>query len=222
MFTHRTRSTGQDPFRNLSGQAVTRTIGGMATHCEYAYLFFQVPKHIIICAGTCAVPRFHKEERPKLVANDETADDAEWDRLYTKAEEFVKSGTTQFEESIRHNLVLNKLRESYEGRPFQQLPLAADKQEHQNFVHWSSAHTIFDLENRPRHDNDNQRFNLFPGSLITYLVRNSDNNRIECAHVQDVVGNSEYEIRGKIFILATGAVQTPQVSLEVSRTMWVC
>lgn len=28
----------QDPLRNLSGQAVTRVVGGMSTHCKYSFL----------------------------------------------------------------------------------------------------------------------------------------------------------------------------------------
>jgi hypothetical protein len=32
----------QDPFRNLSGQAVTRVVGGMATHCKSVYVLWFV------------------------------------------------------------------------------------------------------------------------------------------------------------------------------------
>nr|P59097.1 RecName: Full=Pyranose 2-oxidase; Short=P2Ox; Short=POD; Short=POx; Short=PROD; Short=Pyranose oxidase; AltName: Full=FAD-oxidoreductase; AltName: Full=Glucose 2-oxidase; AltName: Full=Pyranose:oxygen 2-oxidoreductase; Flags: Precursor [Trametes hirsuta] len=183
----------QDPLRNLSGQAVTRVVGGMSTH------------------WTCATPRFEKLQRPLLVKNDSKADDAEWDRLYKKAESYFKTGTTQFAESIRHNLVLKKLQEEYKGvRDFQQIPLAATRQS-PTFVEWSSAHTVFDLENRPNKDAPKQRFNLFPAVACTNVRRDNANSEIVGLDVRDLHGGKSITIKAKVYILTAGAVHNAQL-----------
>ncbi|KAI8970762.1 pyranose 2-oxidase [Trametes punicea] len=184
----------QDPFRNLGGQAVARIVGGMGTR------------------WTCSTPRFHRAERPRLIADSDTADDAEWDRLYGIAESFVKTDNTQFDRSIRHKLVLDKLQESYGGdRTFQQLPLAAERKT-PVFVEWSSANTVFDLENRPNDDHPKERFNLFPAVICERVVpAEDDEGRIETIQVRDLIGKERYNIKAKVFILATGAVHNTQI-----------
>ncbi|KAI0631442.1 pyranose oxidase [Trametes polyzona] len=183
----------QDPFTNLGGQAVTRVVGGMSTH------------------WTCATPRFNKEERPRLVKGDDAADDREWDRLYARAEEYIKTGTHQFDQSIRHNLVLDTLKESYgQERDFQQIPLAATRKT-PTFVEWSSAHTVFDLENRPNKNAPKQRFNLFPGIVCERVVRNAANYKIEALEIREAIGGSRLAIKADLFILTAGAVHNPQI-----------
>nr|3BLY_A Chain A, Pyranose oxidase [Trametes ochracea] len=183
----------QDPLRNLSGQAVTRVVGGMSTH------------------WTCATPRFDREQRPLLVKDDADADDAEWDRLYTKAESYFQTGTDQFKESIRHNLVLNKLTEEYKGqRDFQQIPLAATRRS-PTFVEWSSANTVFDLQNRPNTDAPEERFNLFPAVACERVVRNALNSEIESLHIHDLISGDRFEIKADVYVLTAGAVHNTQL-----------
>ncbi|KAI0821796.1 pyranose 2-oxidase [Trametes gibbosa] len=183
----------QDPFRNLSGQAVTRVVGGMATH------------------WTCATPRFDKVERPLLIKNDSGANEIEWARLYTKAESYIKTGNTQFEQSIRHNLVLNKLAADYEGeRKFAQIPLAATRR-NPTFVEWSSANTVFDLQNRPNKDSPKQRFNLFPAVACERVVRNGTNSEIQSLEVHDLIGGGRFTIKADVYILTAGAVANAQI-----------
>ncbi|KAL1688007.1 pyranose-2-oxidase [Schizophyllum commune] len=195
-FVRNNANPGQDPFRNLGAQAVTRVVGGMSTH------------------WTCATPRFQKAERPKLVKNDVTADEKEWVRLYEKAEGFIGKGDDQYKESIRHNLVLEKLKQDYSGqRQFQQIPLAA-KRVSPRFVEWSSAHTVFDLEDRPNQEHPNEHFHLFPAAMCTAIERSADNKSIEAVRIKDLHGSGAaagYRIKAKVVILAAGAVHNPQI-----------
>jgi len=80
---------------NLSGQAVTRGTGGMATH------------------WTCAVPHFKKGvERPVIHPSSDAKDDKEWEELYEGAGNLVYRSESEFDEvSIRHTLVLNTLKD---------------------------------------------------------------------------------------------------------------
>ncbi|CDO68225.1 Pyranose oxidase [Trametes cinnabarina] len=197
-FVRNGANPGQDPFRNLGGQAVTRVVGGMATH------------------WTCATPRFHRVERPRLIQGDDAADDKEWARLYHIAESYIKTGHTQFEHSIRHNLVLDRLRASYpKSRTFHQLPLAAQRPGQNpdaRYIEWSSAHTVFDLKNRPNADAPKGRFNLFPAVICERVIRDeNDGARIASIQINDLVGQQRYRIKAKVFILATGAVHNPQI-----------
>ncbi|EPQ54178.1 pyranose 2-oxidase [Gloeophyllum trabeum ATCC 11539] len=196
-FVRNASNPEQNPFRNLGGQAVTRVVGGMSTH------------------WTCATPRFHRMERPKLVRDDNAADDEEWNRLYREAEQFIATGHSQFERSIRHTLVLETLRDSYNGtRAFEQIPLAATRTDPDSqFIQWSSAHTVFDLEDRPNTTHPGERFNLFPGVKCTQVIRNSENTAIKSIRVQDVTApnSAPVEISADVFILVTGAVHNPQI-----------
>ncbi|KAI0325074.1 putative pyranose oxidase [Cubamyces sp. BRFM 1775] len=185
-FVRNGANPGQNPFRNLGGQAVTRGVGGMATH------------------WTCATPRFHKEERPRLDEKDDAQDDAEWDRLYTIAEGFIGTGHDQYDQSIRQHLVLDTLRDAYSdvGREFQQIPLAA-KRLNGHFVEWGSAHTVFDLENRPNKDKPDDSFNLFTATICERLVRAKDE--------PTKVNHMRFCFKAQVFVLCTGAVSNPQI-----------
>ena len=193
----------------------------MATHCmSIAPYHTSRPLTIMECSGTCATPRFHREERPSLVKDDITKDDEEWNRLYGQAEEYIKTGHDQYAESIRHKLVLNALTDAYSDpklgerkREFEQIPLAATRRS-PHFVEWSSAHTVFHLENRPREDKpeDSERFNLFPAVICERLVRTADNQKsIDHMVVRDLISKDCYEVKAKVFILFAGAVHNPQV-----------
>ncbi|KAH9850973.1 hypothetical protein C2E23DRAFT_734045 [Lenzites betulinus] len=188
-----TLDTEQDPFRNLSGQAVTRVVGGMSTH------------------WTCATPRFDKVERPLLIKNNPGANELEWGRLYTKAESYFKTGNTQFAESIRHNLVLDKLSADFRGqREFRQIPLAATRRS-PTFVEWSSANTVFNLENRPNKDAPKERFNLFPAVACERVLRNGANTEIQGLEIHDLIGGDRFTIKADVYILTAGAVHNAQL-----------
>jgi pyranose oxidase len=147
-----------------------------------------------------------------VLFRDETKNENEWKRLYDEAEKYIKTGKHQFDHSIRHNLVLEKLSESYgKERAFEQIPLAAERR-NQHFVEWSSAHTVFDLENRPNNVHPKHRFNLFPGVICERVIRSKTlQSQIANIQIHDVVGEGRYWIQADVFILCTGAVHNPQV-----------
>lgn len=217
----------QDPFKNLPAQAVTRVVGGMATHCTYLELHSnqsQCTRLYLMLAwflyiGTCAVPRFNEKELPVLNP-DPTANQKEWygdagePGLYDKAEALIKKGDTQFDRSIRHNLVLDTLQKSpnYSSRTFQQIPLACTRKS-ETVVEWSSAHTVFDLANRPNPQFPEERFQLFPATQCEKLVlKAGSQNEIEYAVCRNFQDGNSYQVRAKVFILSAGAIHNPQVS----------
>ena len=161
--------------------------------------------------GTCAVPRFHPLERP-LLDSDKVKSDLEWDRLYEIVEPYVRKSNTQYtNESIRHELVLRALQRRYkeEGRKFEPLPLAAERKT-RDFVDWSSANTIFNMEDQRA---GTASFELRSNTRCTRLERDEANN-ITCAQVRYLLAGEErdYKISAKIFILAAGAIANPQAS----------
>ena len=115
------------PYYNLPAQASTYAIGGMATH------------------WTACTPREHP-----IIERSPVMSDNEWDKLYSKAEEFVKTNSHVFDKSIRHNLVKKVLLES---TPFseikedkykpQSLPLGVQPPNKDNlYITWSGGDTI--------------------------------------------------------------------------------
>ncbi|PVF95723.1 pyranose oxidase [Serendipita vermifera] len=191
----------QNPFRNLPAQAVTRVVGGMATH------------------WTCAVPRFHPEELPKL-HEDDAANQREWygapnenppyRGLYDIAESFVSKGDTQFEGSIRHNLVLSTLKKAYPDRKFQQIPLACTMSG--NFPEWQSAHEIFPMDDRKADGQRQDRFTLLPATICKRVVlKEGSESEIDHAIVENLRDRTYYKIQAKVFILAAGAICNPQI-----------
>jgi pyranose oxidase len=79
-------------------------------------------------------------------------------------------------------------------------------------VEWSSAHTVFDLADRPTEQFPRQRFNLFSATMCEKLVlKAGSKSEIEYAIVRNFQDDTSYKVRAKIFILATGAVHNPQL-----------
>ncbi|KAI0760589.1 pyranose 2-oxidase [Fomes fomentarius] len=168
---------------NLSAQAVTRGVGGMTTH------------------WTCATPRFHAEiELPQLVE----------DRREPRG---ALIGTTEaaFDESIRHTLVLRTLQEAYEssGRILKPLPLACHRMPNPDYVNWHATDTI--LEQIYLDEEKRARFRLFTNHRVTRLAvadENAAEYTIGAAEVKDLLRDVNDP---DVFIVAAGAVATPQV-----------
>ena len=96
---------------------------------------------------TACTPREHPTiERFSLCPNKED-DDFEWNRLYTKAEEFVHTKNDVFDGSKRHNKVLKELKKAFpidktEYQP-QSLPLGVTAPSTDNkYVTWTGCDTI--------------------------------------------------------------------------------
>jgi pyranose oxidase len=91
-FVSNIQNPEQDPDCNLDAAAACYAVGGMATH------------------RTCATPRHHPfVERSNLLT------DAEWDVLYDEAEHLFNTRTDVFSASVRHQVVLEALRITFES-----------------------------------------------------------------------------------------------------------
>ncbi|KAJ3826739.1 pyranose 2-oxidase [Lentinula raphanica] len=180
---------GQNPqqsrFDNLGATAVTRAVGGMATH------------------WTCACPTPHSEETTQS-----PVERNELDSLLTRARDLVKVDSTVFDESIRHNTVKDILTDSFPNRNIRSIPLAVQRhaKSKSGFVTWSGSNTILgDYVNDSRLTiASEQRVTQLlvhpnaPGILLGVLVR-------------DLRTDNDYLVQAKAYIVACGAVCTPQL-----------
>ena len=174
---------------------------------------------------TCATPRFdHGLGRPVLNSN-KVEDDKEWDALYPEAEELIGTSTHEFDESIRHTLVLKTLQDAYasENRIFQSLPLACKRNVgNKDYVEWHAAERILrpiyvDAEKR-------SRFTLLTNHRCTRFALDTSTTvpTIGAAEVRDLLedkSTADSYITAKVYITAGGAVATPQVSKAQSRLL---
>ncbi|KAJ7219746.1 putative pyranose oxidase [Mycena rebaudengoi] len=202
------RNQHQDDFNNLPAEAVTRTVGGMSSH------------------WTCATPEFKVDvERPKIFSTS-ADDDAEWTALYNAAKMLIGTSETEFTKSIRHNVVLNALKNAYgSARTVKALPLACHRLAAGSpYVQWHAADNIFgdmfDPKQREKKNKANTtrgKFYLLPNTRCTKLhlytgTVDPTNINIEMAEVQDL-----YNARlagtdnAPTFIIAAGAIGTPQI-----------
>ncbi|NYI06880.1 pyranose oxidase [Allostreptomyces psammosilenae] len=184
------QNPGQDPHLNIPGAAATYAVGGMATH------------------WTCATPRHHPTvERTDLISEDE------WEDLYREAEDILGTSVKEFSDSVTHNVVLDVLREEYGELPepygVQSLPLAVRRRrDSPHLVHWTGTDAVFGKLATP---GASDNFTLLPQHLCTRLVRSSDGHHIRYAEVQDLLRSRTLRIRAENYVVAGGAVLTPQL-----------
>nr|Q75ZP8.1 RecName: Full=Pyranose 2-oxidase; Short=P2Ox; Short=POD; Short=POx; Short=PROD; Short=Pyranose oxidase; AltName: Full=FAD-oxidoreductase; AltName: Full=Glucose 2-oxidase; AltName: Full=Pyranose:oxygen 2-oxidoreductase [Lyophyllum shimeji]BAD12079.1 pyranose oxidase [Lyophyllum shimeji] len=204
-------SNGKNPhqreFENLSAEAVTRGVGGMSTH------------------WTCSTPRIHPPMeslpgigRPKL-SNDPAEDDKEWNELYSEAERLIGTSTKEFDESIRHTLVLRSLQDAYKDRQriFRPLPLACHRLKNApEYVEWHSAENLF----HSIYNDDKQKklFTLLTNHRCTRLALTGGyEKKIGAAEVRNLLAtrnpSSQLDsyIMAKVYVLASGAIGNPQI-----------
>ncbi|KAJ3743941.1 pyranose 2-oxidase [Lentinula detonsa] len=180
---------GQNPQQargtNLGATAVTRAVGGMATH------------------WTCACPTPHSEE-----TNESPVDRNELDSLLVRARELVKVDSTVFDESIRHTIVKDILTDSFPNRNVRSIPLAVQRhaKSSSGFVTWSGSNTVLgETVNDPR-------FTLASEHRVTQLiVHPSFPGAVAGVLMRDLKTNSDYLVNARVYIIACGAVCTPQI-----------
>lgn len=173
---------------------------------------------------TCATPRFdHGRGRPVLHV-DKAEDDKEWDVLYPEAEELIGTSIHEFDESIRHTLVLKTLQKAYatERRHFEPLPLACKRNErNKDYVEWHAAERIL----RPIYldPSKRERFTLLTNHRCTRLALDTSQtgeHKIGAVEVRDLLedkSTADSYITAQVYIVAAGAVATPQVIKAQSR-----
>jgi pyranose oxidase len=199
------KNPAQNPFVNLGAEAVTRGVGGMTTH------------------WTCATPEFCKDiERPLLDAN-AAVNDRLWNDLYREAKEIIGTSETQFNESIRHNLVLRTYQQIFANSlTFKPLPLACHRLPDPDYVEWHATDRI--LETLFTDDRKKRLFTLLTNHRCTRVVPNhfepgKENDivaaEVKCLlpHAEDRDGNkSTFYVRARAYVVACGSVATAQVS----------
>ncbi|THH03893.1 hypothetical protein EW145_g5921 [Phellinidium pouzarii] len=168
---------------------------------------------------TCATPRFNKDiELPVLVDN-KAENSKEWDRLYYIAEKLIGTTTTAFDESIRHTLILRTLQDAFsqQNRTFESLPLACHRMPNADYVNWHATDTI--LEHIYMDPEKRKRFTLLTNHRCTSVEvvdKNASNKTIGAASLKNFLANRDGQfpysfVQAKIFIIAAGAVATPQI-----------
>ena len=180
----------QDPRINLPGAAATYAVGGMATH------------------WTCATPRPHPQiEQTDLISHEE------WNGLYGRAENLLKTDRNVFDKSIRNTIVRDVLQSTFPDLkpPFepQNLPLAAQRNTlNDELVTWSGADTVLGDLATP---NSSQRFQVWSEYRCTKLIRAEGGEGIVYAEVMDLMNWQEYHIYAKTFVVCAGTVLTAQI-----------
>lgn len=187
----------QDPERNLDGAATAYAVGGQAIH------------------WTGVIPRQHPTmERSPIF------DDAEWDRLYTEAEDALDKTDGAFDGSVRHTVIREAVAAHYEGRlePGREvgtLPMALRPVEGgadplaQGLLWVAGADTVLRnvLDADPAYGPE--RFRILPEHVVRRLV--VDGGRVTKALAYDLVRNEEVEIRADTFVVAGGTVLGAQL-----------
>ncbi|MFD7080018.1 pyranose oxidase [Streptomyces sp. NPDC059918] len=180
----------QDPYRNIPAAAACYAVGGMATH------------------WTCACPRHHP-----VVERYAGISDADWERYYAQGEKILGVSQQEFDGSMRQRLIIDRLREEFaelpEGYAVQPLPLAVKRRaDNPRMVRWAGADTVLGA----LADGDGEElFTLLPHHLCTRLVRDSTGSRIAYAEVRDLARTREVRIEAEDYVVAAGAVLTPQL-----------
>ncbi|KAJ7107339.1 putative pyranose oxidase [Mycena epipterygia] len=207
---------GRNPFQgehnNLGAEAVTRGVGGMSTH------------------WTCATPEFLKDIERPLIFPDSPEDDAEWKLLYDSARSLIGTSETEFDHSIRHNVVLEALQKAYPDRGVKNLPLACHRLFEQSpYIHWHSAADVYGdmFTNREKENKQGVKrgyFKILANTRCTRFVLDTsapDGHKIGLVEVQDLLGarlvsessspEIDFYIRAKVSRIITRAVATPQI-----------
>jgi pyranose oxidase len=204
------RNPNQNIANNLGAEAVTHAVGGMSTH------------------WTCATPQFLKGvERPVIFPNDGTLDDREWDKLYNAARILIGTSETEFDKSIRHNTVLNALKADprFANRGVKALPLACHRINDSPYVRWHSAENVYGPNLFPKPPSGGGAPVPAPGHGVFALLSNTrctklhtdPNGEVAFAEVRDLLKamqtteNIDMGISAKVFVIASGAVATPQI-----------
>ena len=181
----------QRPDVNLVNAAATRSVGGMSAH------------------WTCCTPEPHPEiERPDIY------DEAQWNTLFKEAKALIGTRTTEFENSIRQQLVKHTLLDKYASskRVFEAMPLACKRREdNPDWVEWSASATVFGditkTEDRP----GNKDFELWSEHQCTRLLRDPENGEIEGVIVKDLRSEIKHLVTAKRYVICAGAILTPQI-----------
>ncbi|KAK6337135.1 hypothetical protein TWF718_009919 [Orbilia javanica] len=144
---------------------------------------------------TCVTPAPHPTlEAPKLFT------ESQWKDLISDAQELLDTNSSTYDTSTRQNSLKNILNAS--GHDFKPTPLACKKDETGRII-YSSTSTILS------HILASENFTLLPNHLCTNIHK--QNGTITSASLTDLSTNTQKSVIAKQYILAAGAVLTPQI-----------
>ncbi|KAF9646149.1 pyranose 2-oxidase [Thelephora ganbajun] len=174
----------QQPELNLRGTAITRTVGGMATH------------------WTCSCPIPHPEERVNC-----PIDRTKFKDLLKQAGEILNVNENEFEISIRHREVKKVLKAAFPNREIKNIPLAVKRRaDNPKLVTWTGSNTVLGGAI------SNKRLTIRDETRVTRVVRKQGTlDTIEAADLLDLRTNKKVAVKAKVFIIACGAICTPQI-----------
>jgi len=159
---------------------------------------------------TCACPLPHAEER-----RENPIASAELAALLARGRAILDVTTDQYDDSIRHNTVLDALRAGTD-RNIQPLPLAVRRRaDNPIYVTWSGSNTVLgDAVNSPR-------FTLSPETRVTRVIRDEvDQSKIIGVLVRDLKTDTDHLVLARAVVITCGAVGTPQVLYNSNIRPW--
>lgn len=172
---------------NMPGAAVTYAVGGMGI------------------VWTCLSHRLHPTlERWDFIA------DREWESLYGQAEELLSVSAEPFADSLRGEVILERLRAGYHGGGHLlpgPAPLAVRRRpDHPRLMRWTGSGEILGqaLEHL-----GSERFAILPQHLVRRLRHAG--GKVTCAEVRSLDPWGDKEIHAGLFIVACGGLLTPQL-----------
>lgn len=156
---------------------------------------------------TCSTPFQHKGLERSDIFND-----GEWDALYEEAVGYLRTSRTQFDDSIRHQLVKDKLglaiAEMFpgKGREILSLPLACKRSEvNPDFVEWTATDTILGETVK------DPKFRLLSSHQCTKVLHDRDTGKIIAATVKGLMDKTRIYVFAKKYVICGGSVLTPQI-----------
>ncbi|KAI1733361.1 pyranose 2-oxidase [Xylaria scruposa] len=177
-------SVEQQPYSNLPVAPVVRGVGGMGSY------------------WSCATPEMHPElERPDIFS------DNEWKDLYDQAKGLFHTSTSEFDHSIRHDLVKETLMRAHKGREFMNLPLACERsKDNPDYVRWTGPARILGELADPRYNGKN--FELKAHTCCRRLLVDTVTRRVVGAELTDLLTNETIMAKAKKYIVCGGATLT--------------
>ncbi|KAF3223077.1 hypothetical protein TWF679_004275 [Orbilia oligospora] len=144
---------------------------------------------------TCVTASPHPNlEAPKLFS------ESKWNSLISEAQDLLDTNSTVFDASTRQKNLKNFLNAS--GHSFKSTPLACQKDENGQVIYSSTASILSPILS-------SNNFTLLPHHLCTTLHK--QNSKVTSASLTSLSTNSKISVIAEQYILAAGAVLTPQI-----------
>lgn len=179
---------------------------------------------------TCCTPEQHKTERAESQAG---ADFTGVYKKYEPARKLLGTKATEFDESVRQNLVMVTLEEAIPDAKIQPMPLACTRsQNNKDYVEWACPATILDANtnvsssansttspklsssaNSKTPPTADQNFQIWPNTQCVKLELSQIEGKGTVKHAELIYlpKNDKYEVTAKAYVICAGAVLTPGI-----------